>query len=139
MSTSCLIKCRRVVSRSVDELSRKKCRRIVLDLLTSCLDSRTWYCNFSLALSVNKNSQKLQARVAGLNIPGQNIPCHFLTPQTKHPTKICPGQNIPCCFCHPGHNIPCCFWHPGQNTPCHFYHPGQNIPHSDCSFRVSLI
>ena len=77
---------------------------------------------------------------AGQNIPGQNIPCHFLTPRTKHPTKIChPGQNIPCCFCHPGQNIPCCFCRPGQNIPCHFCHPGQNIPHSDCSFRVSLI
>ena len=32
---------------------------------------------------------------AGQNIPGQNIPCHFFTPRTKHPTKIChPGQNI---------------------------------------------
>ena len=77
---------------------------------------------------------------AGQNIPGQNIPCHFLTPRTKHPTKIChPGQNIPCCFCHPGHNIPCCFCHPGHNIPCHFCHPGQNIPHSACSFRVCLI
>ena len=55
---------------------------------------------------------------AGQNILEQNTPCHFLTPRTKHPTKICHrGQNIPCCFCHPGHNIPCCF----------------------CSFRVSLI
>ena len=77
---------------------------------------------------------------AGQNIPGQNIPCHFFTPWTKHPTKIChPGQNIPCCFCHPGHNIPCCFCHPGHNIPCHFCHPGQNIPHSDCSFRVRRI
>ena len=67
---------------------------------------------------------------AGQNIPGQNIPCHFLPPRTKHPTKIChPGQNIPCSFCHPGHNIPCCFCHPGHNIPCHFCHPGQNIPH----------
>ena len=74
------------------------------------------------------------------NIPGQNIPCHFLTPRTKHPTKIChPGQNIPCCFCHPGHNVPCCFSYPGHNIPCHFCHPGQKILHSDCSFRVSLI
>ena len=77
---------------------------------------------------------------AGQNIPGQNIPCHFLTPRTKHPTKIChPGQNIPCSFCHPGHNIPYCFCHPGHNIPCHFYHPGRNIPHSVCSFRVCLI
>ena len=71
---------------------------------------------------------------------GQNIPCQFLPPRTKHPTKNChPGQKIPCCFCHPGHNIPCCFCHPGHNIPCHFCQPGQNIPHSDCSFRVSLI
>ena len=77
---------------------------------------------------------------AGQNIPGQNIPCHFLTPRTKHPTEIChPGQNIPCSFCHPRHNVPCCFCHPGHNIPCHFCHPGQNIPHSDCSFRASLI
>ena len=77
---------------------------------------------------------------AGQNIPGQNIPCHFLPPQTKHPRTIChPGQNIPCWFCHPGHNIPCCFCHPGHNIPCHFCHPGQNIQHSDCSFRVSLL
>ena len=77
---------------------------------------------------------------AGQNIPGQNIPCHFFTPRTKHPTKIChPGQNIPRCFCHPGHNIPCHFCHPGHNIPCHFCHPGQNIPYSDCFFRVSLI
>ena len=77
---------------------------------------------------------------AGQNIPGQNIPCHYFTPRTKHPTKIChPGQNIPSCFCHPGHNIPCHFCHPGHNIPCHFCHPGQNIPYSDCFFRVSLI
>ena len=77
---------------------------------------------------------------AGQNIPGQNIPCHFFTPRTKHPTKIChPGQNIPRCFCHPGHNIPCHFCHPGHNIPCNFCHPGQNIPYSDCFFRVSLI
>ena len=77
---------------------------------------------------------------AGQNIPGQNIPCHFFTPRTKHPTKIChPGQNIPRCFRHPGHNIPCHFCHPGHNIPCHFCHPGQNIPYSDCFFRVSLI
>ena len=69
-------------------------------------------------------------------IPGQNIPCRFLPPRTKHPTKIChPGQNIPCCFCHPRHNISCCFCLPGQNIPCHFCHPQQNIQHSDCSFR----
>ena len=68
-------------------------------------------------------------RGAGQNIPGQNIPCQFLTPRTKHPTKIChPGQNIPCCFCRPGQNIPCHFCHPGQNIPCHFCHHGQNIP-----------
>ena len=30
MSTSCLTKCRRVVSESVDELSQKMCRRVVL-------------------------------------------------------------------------------------------------------------
>ena len=66
---------------------------------------------------------------AGQNIPGQNIPCHFLPPRTKHPTKIClPGQNIPCCFCHPGQNVPCHYCRPGQNIPCHFCHPGQNIP-----------
>ena len=77
---------------------------------------------------------------AGQNIPGQNIPCHFLPPWTKHPTRIChPGQNIPCSFCHPGQNIPCCFCHPGHNIPCHFCHPGQNIPHLDCSYRVCLI
>ena len=65
----------------------------------------------------------------GQNIPGQNIPCHFLPPRTKHPASIChPGQNIPRCFCHPGHNI-----------PCHFCHLEQNIPYSDCFFRVSLI
>ena len=74
------------------------------------------------------------------NILGQNIPCHFFTPRTKHPTKIChPGQNIPRCFCHPVHNILCHFCHPGQNVPCHFCQPGQNIPYSDCFFRVSLI
>ena len=67
----------------------------------------------------------------GQNIPGQNIPCHFLPPRTKHPTSIChPGQNIPCSFCHPGHNIPCHFCRPGQNIPCYLCHPGQNIPHS---------
>ena len=67
----------------------------------------------------------------GQNISGQNIPCHFLPPRTKHPASIChPRQNIPCCFCLPGHNIPCCFCHPGHNIPCHFCHPGQNIPHS---------
>ena len=70
----------------------------------------------------------------------KNIPCHFFTPRTKHPTKIChPGQNIPRCFCHPGHNIPCLFCHPGHNIPCHFCHPGQKIPYSDCFFKVSLI
>ena len=56
----------------------------------------------------------------GQNIPGQNIPCHFLSPRTKHPASIC----------HPGQNIPCSFCHSGQNIPCHFCHPGQNIPHS---------
>ena len=67
----------------------------------------------------------------GQNIPGQNIPCHFLPPRTKHPASIChPGQNIPCSFCHPGQNIPCHFCRPGQNIPCYFCHPGQNIPHS---------
>ena len=86
----------------------------------------------------NKRLTSASRTGAGQNIPGQNIPCHFLTPRTKHPTKIChPGQNIPCCFCRPGHNIPCSFCHPGHNIPCHFCHPGQNIPHSDCSFRVS--
>ena len=29
----------------------------------------------------------MQTLGAGQNIPGQNIPCHFLTPQTKHPTS----------------------------------------------------
>ena len=67
----------------------------------------------------------------GQNIPGQNIPCHFLPPRTKHPASIChPGQNIPCSFCYPGQNIPCHFCCPGQNIPCYFCHPGQNIPHS---------
>ena len=33
----------------------------------------------------------------GQNIRGQNIPCHFLAPLTKHPALIChPGQNIQC-------------------------------------------
>ena len=27
-------------------------------------------------------------RGARQNIPGQNIPCHFLTPRTKHPTRF---------------------------------------------------
>ena len=104
------------------------------------------YCLFVLILYISVNSFGHVETGAG-----QNIPCHFLTPRTKHPTKIChpgqnisccfchPGHNIPCCFCHPGHNIPCCFCFPGQNIPCHFCLPGQNIPHSDCSFRVSLI
>ena len=78
---------------------------------------------------------------AGQNIPGQNIPCHFLTPRTKHPTKIChPGQNIPCCFCHPGHNIPCRFCHPGHNIPCQFC-PGMFCPTfmlRRCNFETSL-
>ena len=70
-------------------------------------------------------------RNVGQNIPGQNIPCHFLPPRTKHPASIChPGQNIPCSFCHPGQNIPCHFCCPRQNIPCYFCHPGQNIPHS---------
>ena len=56
--------------------------------------------------------------VAGLGRAGAfrgsrtNIPCHFLTPKTLHPAKICQHiQNIPCCFCHPRQNIPCCFCH----------------------------
>ena len=50
----------------------------------------------------------------GQNIPGQTIPCLFLTPGTKHPASICqPRQNFPCSFCHPGQNIPCHFCRPG--------------------------
>ena len=61
--------------------------------------------------------------VVGQNSSGQNIPCHLLTPRTKHPTSIChPGQNIPCSFCHPRQNIPCHFCRPGQNIPCYFCH-----------------
>ena len=95
-------------------------------------------CNSWGYESLRKSKDLLKG--AGQNIPRQNIPCHFLTPRTKHPTKIChPGQNIPCCFCHPGHNIPCCFCHPGHNIPCSVCHPRQNIPHSDCFYKVSLI
>ena len=93
-------------------------------------------CHFSKSLCVPFEKPKRFARSlcisnVGQNIPGQNRPCHFLPPRTKHPASIChPGQNIPCSFCHPGQNIPCHFCRPGQNIPCYFCHPGQNIPHS---------
>ena len=52
------------------------------------------------------------------------VPCHFFTPRTKHPTKIChPGQNIPSCFCHPRHNIPCHFCHPDITSHAIFASP----------------
>ena len=70
------------------------------------------YCN----VSTWRNNQ-FKPTEAGQNILGQTIPCYFLTPRTKHTTKIChPGQNIPHCFCHPEHNIPCHIGRPDKTS-----------------------
>ena len=65
----------------------------------------------------------------GQNIPGQNIPCHFLTPRTKHPTSIYhPGQNIPCSFCHSRTKHPMPFLPPRTKHPMAFLPPRTKHP-----------
>ena len=43
---------------------------------------------FCISKSLHSTLMGMVKQGAGQNIPGQNIPCHFLTPQTKHPKKI---------------------------------------------------
>ena len=86
------------MSKEIDEIFKYfKDGKIVVP----CSEISNWIVSEMLEMQCF-GSVHQSVRGAGQNIPGQNIPCHFLTAQTKHPTKIClPGQNIPSCFCHP--------------------------------------